>query len=124
MRRQLRIVLAAAAGVVRLVMLAVAAAERVVVVAADAIDGAGVAAGPIRGYLIGISAHCGGHLGAWGRQNAITQSNILQLLVDVHIAGHRLGGAHSGHQLHIVIQRAIALIDLGAARVVATITHG
>lgn len=124
--RQLRVVLAAAAGVVRLVMLAVAAVQRIVVddvVAADAIDGVGVAAWSIRGYLIGISAHCGGHLGAWSRQYAITQCNILQFLIDVHIAGHCLGGADSGHQLHIVIQRAIALVDLGATRIVTSITN-
>lgn len=70
--RQLCVILAA---VVRLVVFAVAAAQRVVV--AVAIDGIGGATGPIRGYLIGVGAHCGGHLGARCGQNPIAQGDVL-----------------------------------------------
>lgn len=100
-------------------MVFVAAAQRIVV--GGAIDGAGGAAGTSRRYLIGVGAHRGGHLSARHRQDAIAQCNVLQLFVNVNIAGQRLSGADGArHQLHIVVDRAIALIDFGLARILTT----
>lgn len=114
-RRQLCIVLARVECFVVLI-----AAAQCIVVAARPIDGAGGATGTSRWYFIGVGAHSGGHLGARCGQYAVAQRNVLQLLVNVHTVGHRLRTVHAWHQLHIVVERAIALVDFGLTRVVTT----
>lgn len=116
--RQLREVLT---GVVAFVVL-VGAAQRIrVVQRVGAVNGAGVAAGTSGRDLIGVGPHRGGHLGAWGRQDAIAQSDVLQLLVNGGAAGQSLMcAARCRQQLHIVVNGAIAFVDLRLALVVST----